>query len=49
LPQPARGFGAGAVGVAARRPLGVRSVAGKDEAKDLAMLGPHQRCIRSPF
>jgi len=45
LAQPARGFAAGAVGVAAGRALGARGIAGENEPEDLLVLGPDQRAL----
>ncbi len=45
MAQATRCFCAGAIGVVTRRPLGARGIAGKDETKDLAVLGPNQRAL----
>ena len=40
-------FGAGAIGVATRCVFGAHGIAGKDETKDLLVLGPDQRALLS--
>jgi len=40
LAEPARGFAAGAVGMASGRALGAGNIAGENEAEDLLVLGP---------
>jgi hypothetical protein len=45
LAQATRRFGAGAIGVVTRCALGARGIAGKDETKDLPVLGPDQRAL----